>query len=102
RSGSSICRRYYWLADDVDTIRPKHSAAPLSLLPTSFRHKASATRLRATPAVLYKDIGLGDPPLRSRMTHMGHPCESTLPPRFPPVNGRGAVPGRPAGCPNAA
>src|SRR5262249_41162910 len=66
----------------------KASGRTAVALPQGFvAHKGFlATRLRATPVVLYKDIGLHDPPLR--LTHndpCGSPCGSTLPPRSPPV-----------------
>jgi hypothetical protein len=47
------------LADDVETLRPVVLAAPLV---------ASATGFARHRLVLYKDIGLNDPPLRQRMT----------------------------------
>jgi len=81
----------------------KASGRTAVALPQGFvAHKGFlATRLRATPVVLYKDIGLDDPRLRWCVT-VWRMTVRINPSRFPPVNGRGAVPGRPAGCPNAA
>jgi len=91
-AAANICGRHYSLADDVDTMRPQDFGPH---------------RCRSCPRLLpqaSRDTGRalqGHRPRWSAVALNAGPCGSTHHPGPLPYRRR-AVPGRPAGCPNAA